>query len=118
MLAVFLAVCVVAGCCTSDPAGRELGDSITAAVASLTRQFSRAQDISYATAAFERKKGRWPTDYAELTNFVNQSEGYLQLEHYDQVRFSQTPEGDLMIECVGQGRTNLLAFSHKEKQQR
>ena len=118
LLTVLLGVCVVAGCCTSDNGGRELSDSFTAALATLSRQFSGAQDVSYATAAFKRKNGRWPNDYAELTNFVNQSEGYLQLADYDQVRFTKMGEGDLTIECIGQGRTNLLGFSHREKQSR
>lgn len=77
LLSVLLGVCAVSGCCTSDNAGRESSDSFTAALATLSRQFSGAQDISYATAAFKRKNGRWPNDYAELTNFVNQSDGYL-----------------------------------------
>ena len=93
---------------------REFADSMTAGVAVLTRQLSPSQDLIYATASYARKNERWPNDYAELTNFVSQSNGYLYLKHYDEVQMTRTPEGDLCIEYIAYGRTNWIGFSHKE----
>lgn len=94
---------------------RDLGDSISLTLVSVLRELTPAHDLVYAVGAFERKNGRWPRNHPELTNFVNQSDGYLMLKSYDRVDFSETPEGDLKIEYVANGRTNSLAFFHKEK---
>jgi len=57
--------------------------------------------------AFHRQYQRWPKDYAELSGFVQKSDGKLKLGHYDQVKFTSLPDGTLEIWQVSGGATSV-----------
>ena len=98
----------------SDRAAREMGESIASPLNIIARSLSGSQDLAYATAAFARKNDRWPKDYAELSSFVERSDGLLLLGQYDRVDFIDQPEGGLEICAVIQGRTNRMTFTSKD----
>src|SRR5262245_39259474 len=79
--------------CMSERAAKEFGEAMVAPFYVLSQQFGGAQDLCYATAAFARKKERWPNDYAELETFVQGSDGYLILRNYDRVDFAPQTDG-------------------------
>lgn len=64
------------------------------------------EDLAYATAAFRRKTGRWPTNQTEITTFVAKSEGYLAMRDYDTINFATETNGAVHIDFVPHGRTN------------
>ena len=100
----------------SDQAAKELGETITSPLNSIARDLSRSRDLAYAMSAFQRKNGRWPKDYAELSKFVEDTDGLLQLAKYDRVDFIERPEGALEIHSVIEGRTNQMMFTRKDVQ--
>src|SRR4051795_3747433 len=107
MIFIILAPLVVpfAGC-MSDQAAKELGETIAAPLNSIARDLSGSRDLAYATAAFQRKNGRWPKDYADLSKFVADTDGLLQLGKYDRVDFIEQLDGGLEVRSVVEGRTN------------
>jgi hypothetical protein len=72
----------------------------------LAVQITGGTDLAYATAAFQRKNGRWPTNQTELTNFVAKSDGYLVIREYDSIDFANQTNGAVRIGFVPHGRTN------------
>jgi len=108
----FLATAAAFSGCMSPRAARELGSALGEALAA---PFNGSQELAYATAAFQRKNGRWPKDYAELSNFVAHSDGFLVLSQYDRVDFSERPQGRLLIAFVPHGQTNQVSFTFSPK---
>jgi hypothetical protein len=110
-LAPFLGA--VLGClaftgCISDKGakdfGREFGLAFSAPIYGLNAL--AAADLVYCSESFRKKTDHWPTDYAELSEFVRQSNGYLWLGTYERVDLARL-EGDvLQINFVPQGSTN------------
>ena len=96
--------------CMSDRAAKQLGEQIAAPFNAIAQQLSGAHDLAYAAAAFARKNERWPKDYAELETFVEKSDGFLILGHYDRADFAHKSDGGLEISSVIQGRTNRTTF--------
>ena len=68
-------------------------------------------DLLYSTACFQQKNGRWPASYSELSDFVQESNGYLFLAKYERVDFNELPNHILEVTCVPEGRTNEMRFS-------
>lgn len=105
--------------CMSERAAKEFGTGLGEAVAAplnvIARGMSGSQELAYATAAFQRKNGRWPKDYAELSIFVQQSDGLFALGEYDRVDFSESPEGRLQVAFVPHGQTNQVRFTFSPK---
>jgi hypothetical protein len=94
--------------CMSDKAaedfGREFGLAFSAPIYHATAL--TATDLLYCSASFRRKNERWPKDYMELSEFVQQSNGYLWLRKYERVELMQLPEDVLQISFVRTGATN------------
>jgi len=94
--------------CMSDKAaedfGRELGLAFSAPIYHTTAL--TATDVLYCSASFRNKNERWPKDYTELSEFVQQSNGYLWLRKYERVELTQLPEDVLQISFVRTGSTN------------
>jgi hypothetical protein len=70
--------------------------------------------LLYPIVSFQLKNGRWPKDYAELTDFVQRSDGYLMLGQYERVDFSPLPKDGLEVHYVPKGRTNEVKFTLRE----
>ena len=87
--------------CMSDKAASDFGREFGLAIRGLV-----APDLLYSSESFRNKTGRWPKDYAELAEFVRQSDGYLSLRHYERVELTQLPEDVLQISFVPSGCTN------------
>jgi len=87
------------------------------AAAELNLHLVKLQVVSYArpdnpaarlldcSRAFHHRHQRWPKDYAELSEFVQKSDGKLKLGHYDQVEFKNMPNDALEIWQVSGGTT-------------
>lgn len=106
------------GGCVSDHDAKEFGDAVVAPFNVLLRQIGGGQDLCYATAAFARKNERWPKDYAELDTFVQDSDGYLALAHYEHVDFRPQIDGGLVVSYVMQSKTNRVTFSPVKAEQK
>lgn len=68
-------------------------------------------DVIYCSASFHNKNGRFPSNYAELSEFVTQSNGYLAIGPYERVELKPLPEDGLEICYVRPGRTNELRIT-------
>ena len=71
---------------------------------------SGAIDLIYCANSFRHKNERWPKDYAELSDFVQQSNGYLMLGEYERVELKQLPDDKLEVHYVPHGHTNETKF--------
>ena len=71
---------------------------------------SGAIDIIYCSGSFRHKNDRWPRDYAELSEFVKQSDGYLMLGEYERVDLKPLLVDKLEILYVRHGQTNEHTF--------
>jgi hypothetical protein len=109
------ATLVIESGCISDRAAQQMGDAIASPLNVMARSISGAQTLAHATAAFYRKTGRWPRDYAELSDFVQHSDGYLILGEYERVEFSGLPQNGLKVAFVPLGQTNLVSFAFTQK---
>jgi hypothetical protein len=67
--------------------------------------------LLYCSASFHHKNGRWPSDYAELSNFVDQSAGYLVLGDYERVDLKSLPNDGFEVRYVRPGQTNEHKFT-------
>jgi len=110
LLAVSVACIAASGGCMSERDSKALGEAITAPIAAMARSITDAQDLACTAAAFRRKNNRWPTDYAELSGFVEQTDGLLCLKQYDRVTFTSLPEDRFQIAFVPDGQTNELTI--------
>ena len=72
---------------------------------------SGAIDIFYCSASFRHKNDRWPKDYAELSAFVKQSDGYLMLGEYERVDLRPLVNDGLEIRYVRPGHTNEMKLT-------
>jgi len=70
-----------------------------------------ALDVFYCSASFRHKNDRWPKDYAELSSFVKQSDGYLMLGEYERVDLSPMADDGLEIRYVRPGHTNEMKLT-------
>ena len=86
--------------CISDKAAGEFGLAFSAQIT--------APDLIYCSRSFRIKTQRWPKDYAELSEFVRQSDGYLWLGNYQRVKFTPLPEDVLQVSFVPSGSTNKM----------
>lgn len=83
---------------------RELAQVFATPFNTLATKLSQGDDLIYATAAHQRKNARWPNDYAELTNFVAKSDGYLILKPYEDVTFRQETNGGVQVVFLPVGK--------------
>lgn len=72
---------------------------------------SGAIDVLYCTASFRHKHDRWPKDYAELSAFVKQTDGYLVLGEYERVDLRPLPNDGLEIGYIRLGHTNEMKLT-------
>jgi hypothetical protein len=72
---------------------------------------SGAIDLLYCSASFHHKNERWPKDYAELSAFVKQSDGYLMLGEYERVDLKPLGDGGVEVCYVRPGHTNEMKFT-------
>lgn len=100
-----------------DPADSAAADKLWRAMAESNPQLydlpllsSGSLGLLYTTASFANKNGRWPNDYAELTNYVQQSNGYLILDDYQAVKFATQTNGGLEVRFISPGQTNETKF--------
>jgi hypothetical protein len=68
-------------------------------------------DLLYCTLSFAGKNMRWPTNHAELSAFVRQSDGYLMLGEYERVSFTPLPDHRLELRYVRPGHTNEMKLT-------
>lgn len=108
VLAASLLFSLVFSGCISDKAARDLGRDISLAFSDPIFQITglTATDLLYCSGSFRIKNARWPKDYAELSEFVRHSNGYLWLRDYERVDLTQLPEDVLQITFVRPGLTN------------
>ena len=101
--------------CISDRAFKDFGTSLEEGLAApfnaIARSRKEAQELAYATAAFQRRNGRWPKDYGELSVFVAQTDGLLFLSDYERVDLLELAEDRLEVVFVPHGQTNELCFT-------
>ena len=72
---------------------------------------SGAIDIVYCSASFYHKNNRWPKDYAALSAFVKQSDGYLMLGEYERVDLRLLANDGLEIDYICPGHTNEMKLT-------
>jgi hypothetical protein len=63
-------------------------------------------DLLYCCESFRVKNNRWPANYAELLEYVKQSNGYLLLKEYEGVVMTPLPDDRLQVRYVRPGSTN------------
>ncbi len=113
-----LVVSVLAGCATSPTKTDDFGVTVAKAFGEPFAPFyeismlrSGAIDLLYSSASFHNKNGRWPTNYAELSGFVKQSNGYLILGEYKRIDLTPLPNDGLEVRYIRPGHTNEMKFS-------
>jgi hypothetical protein len=102
---LLLLAALLAGCKTSSPQKQkqleaDIGSVYGATFSPIMDMFMLKHgslDLLYDTASFRSRNSRWPADYAELTNFVNSSGGYLWLGRYETVQFTSVTNDCLEI---------------------
>jgi len=104
------AASILAGCISEQKLNCEVGAALTPSY-HYPMVASGGYDLLFCSGAFMRKNERWPKDYAELSQFVDQSGGYLALGKYERVEFAQLPSDGVQIVFVPHGSTNELKFS-------
>ncbi len=67
---------------------------------------SGASDVVYTCYSFGIRNDRWPTNYAELSEFVDQSNGYLFLAKHKDMALKPLTNGALEIHYFGLQSTN------------
>lgn len=108
-----------ASCATSRKGSLSgMTDSVSSLGAEIMENLSRIPlltsgglDLFYCAASFQNKRGRFPEDFAELQEFIRQSDGYLALGQYERVVFQPLPQDGLEIRYVRTGRTNEMKFT-------
>jgi hypothetical protein len=75
-------------------------------------------DLWVCSCAFRAQYHYWPKDYAELSSFVQYSNGEFKLGHYERVDFTELPNGSLMICSVSNGCTNQATFTMDNAQKK
>jgi hypothetical protein len=112
-LRLFIAIAVgapiFAGCAWEQKLNEGMGVAL-AAFYHYPMVASGGYDLLFCSGAFMRRKERWPKDYPELLEFVEQSEGYLELSKYERVEFGQLGNNGIQITFVPGGSTNELQF--------
>jgi hypothetical protein len=113
-LRVFVAVAaatpILAGCLSEQKLNQGMAAALTPFY-HYPMVASGGYDLLFCSGAFMRKNDRWPKDYPELSQFVDQSGGYLALGKYERVEFTQLPNDGVQIAFVPHGSTNELKFS-------
>ena len=119
MVTVSLLWSVAFSGCMSDKAAKEMGREFGLAFSAPMCQITAltATDLIYCSGSFRKKTERWPKDYAELSEFVEHSNGYLWLGTYERVNLRQLPEDLLEIRFVPHGTTNEMKMRLKGKSQ-
>lgn len=112
-VSLLLVLCLTA--CMSHRDAEQFNQELAKALATpfnaLATRLSGGEDLAYATAAYRRKNARWPNDYAELTNFVAKSDGYLVLQQYQQVNFTQETNGAIHVAFLALGKKNEVSIT-------
>lgn len=67
---------------------------------------SGVADVVYTCYSFGMRNDRWPTNYAELSEFVEQSNGYLFLAKHKDMVLKPLTNGALEIHYAGLQSTN------------
>jgi hypothetical protein len=91
--------------------GKGFGDAVAPSFQKMAEGWSGGFELAYTAKAFRRMNGRWPKDYTELSAFVQQSQGFLELEEYDRVDFTQLPDDKLEVAFLSPGKTNRVSFT-------
>ena len=112
-----MSVLMLSGC-TSHRDAKGIVDPFVSPFDLLAQRIGAGQDLFDATMAFVRKNGRWPKDYTELETFVQGSDGYLTLGHYDNVDLSPQVDGGVVITYVIQSTTNRIHFGCSTEQKK
>jgi hypothetical protein len=108
--AVALGASLLTGCVSEQRRTTGMGDTLTP-LYHYPMAASGGYDLIFCSGAFMRKNERWPKDYHELSDFVEQSGGYLALGKYERVAFTELPNDAVQIIFVPHGSTNELKFS-------
>lgn len=114
IIALFLVLALFPGCISqkdADKFNKSIAEAFSVPLNALVAKLSGGDDLAYATVSFQQKNNRWPNDYAELTNYVAKSDGYLFLKPYDSVTFSSQTNGGVKIAFIPLGRTNESTFA-------
>ncbi len=108
------------GGCMSDreaqQVGKTFGEVLEPTVRKIAEGVSGGLELSYTARSFYRKNHRWPKDYTELSAFVQQSGGYLELSQYNCADFATLPDGNLLVTYVPQCETNCFTFTVEPSQ--
>ncbi len=104
------AIPIVAGCSSEQKLNQGMGTAL-APFYHYPMVGSGGYDLLFCSGAFRRRNERWPKDYSELTQFVDESGGYLALGKYERVEFTPLPNDGVQIAFVPYGLTNELKFS-------
>lgn len=102
----------------SDDGAKAFGSAFSSGLGSVAREMSDMRDVGFTSEAFYRKQKRWPTGYPELAEFVEHSDDYLRLRHYDEISFSPQPDGGIQIVAVRSGNTNRITYTAQDLEQK
>ncbi len=107
---VVAAAALTGGCLSEQKLNQGMGAALTPFY-HYPMVVSGGYDLLFCSGAFMRKNERWPKDYRELSQFVDQSGGYLALGKYERVEFTPLPNDGVQIAFVPDGSSNELRFS-------
>jgi hypothetical protein len=82
---------VVFAGCMSRHAAKEVGQTV------ITKAVGLPMDLMISVGAFRHANSRWPKDQAELTAFIERSNGEYKPISFDRVEFTEKPDGSLGI---------------------
>jgi hypothetical protein len=95
------------GCMTTETASK-----LAQQTAAPGWEMAEASDLTFCVAAFQRKHDRWPSDYSELSSFIQHSDGYLALmRNYDRVEFAKSGTDGLDISYTVGGVAHHITFA-------
>jgi hypothetical protein len=111
------ALSLVSGCTTPSKTNDNLDSFLSSMISRNAPMFDVLMlkhgsiDLLYDCTSFRHKNGRWPNDYAELSTFVKQSNGYLTLGEYELVELRPLADGSLEVCYVRHGQTEETKFT-------
>ena len=118
VLLAALAVAILCGCTNTPRKDAQLQRTLARA---FTEPFAPLYDVSmlrsgavdllYCSASFRHKRGRWPVDFSELSEFAKESDGYLMLGEYERVLLKPLPADEMEVCYVRARQTNEMKFT-------
>jgi hypothetical protein len=102
--------------CVSDRVENQIAGGVGSQIADaiVTEGISPPIELGRSVEAFRKATNRWPKDYEKLSDYVKKSGTGSASKRYDQIVFTEKPDGGLEIYATAPGVTNRMTFSADE----